>query len=184
MDWIGLENPYGQSSLAGYRPWGHREPDMSEQLRTELDVDYSCLCYTVNLCCCGMSVCKVKVWKIWLPDFQWKWKSLSRVRLFATPWTVALTKILQNTGVGSLSLLQGIFPTGIEPRSPTLQADSLPAEPQGHSIHISQTSDSTFLHFKKMAEMGVPGANQVEYLNLKGTGRFLSGWLSLILILV
>ena len=37
----------------------------------------------------------------------------------------------QDTGVGSLSLLQGIFPTqGSEPRSPTLQADSLPAEPQ------------------------------------------------------
>ena len=30
----------------------------------------------------------------------------------------------QNTGVGSLSLLQGIFP-GMEPRSPALQADSL-----------------------------------------------------------
>ena len=38
----------------------------------------------------------------------------------------------QNTGVGSLSLLQGIFLTqGIEPRSLALQADSLPAEPQG-----------------------------------------------------
>ena len=42
----------------------------------------------------------------------------------------------QNTGVGSLFLLQGIFPTqglnpGIEPRSPTLQVDSLPAKPQG-----------------------------------------------------
>ena len=38
----------------------------------------------------------------------------------------------QNTGVGSLSLLQGGFPNpGIEPRSPTLQVDSLPAEPQG-----------------------------------------------------
>ena len=36
----------------------------------------------------------------------------------------------QNTGVGSLSLLQGLYP-GIEHRSPTLQADSLPAEPQG-----------------------------------------------------
>ena len=35
----------------------------------------------------------------------------------------------QNTGVGSLSFLQGIFPTqGVEPRSPTVQADSLPAE--------------------------------------------------------
>ena len=38
----------------------------------------------------------------------------------------------QNTGVGSLSLLQGIFPNpGIKPRSPALQADSLPSEPQG-----------------------------------------------------
>ena len=46
----------------------------------------------------------------------------------------------QNPGVGSLSLPQGIFPTqgsnpGFphcrEPRSPTLQVDSLPAEPPG-----------------------------------------------------
>ena len=37
----------------------------------------------------------------------------------------------QNTGVGSLSLLQGNLPNpGIEPRSPVLWADSLPAEPQ------------------------------------------------------
>ena len=38
----------------------------------------------------------------------------------------------QNTGVDSLSLVQGNLPNpGIKPRSPTLQADSLPAEPQG-----------------------------------------------------
>ena len=39
----------------------------------------------------------------------------------------------QNTGVGSLSLLQGIFPTwgSNKPRSLPLQVDSLPAEPQG-----------------------------------------------------
>ena len=36
----------------------------------------------------------------------------------------------QNTGVGGLSLLQGNLPRGIEPRSPALQADSLPAGPQ------------------------------------------------------
>ena len=37
----------------------------------------------------------------------------------------------QNTGVGSLSLLQGIFPTqGSNPGLPALQADSWPAEPQ------------------------------------------------------
>ena len=39
----------------------------------------------------------------------------------------------QNTGVGSLFLLQGIFPTqGLNPGLPHLQADSLPAEPQAN----------------------------------------------------
>ena len=38
----------------------------------------------------------------------------------------------KNTGVGSHSLLQRIFPTQrSKPESPTLQADSLPAEPPG-----------------------------------------------------
>ena len=38
----------------------------------------------------------------------------------------------QNTGVSSLPLLQGNLPNpGIEPRSPALKANSLPAEPQG-----------------------------------------------------
>ena len=46
------------------------------------------------------------------------WKSLSHVHLFATPWTVVCQAPLspwnspgKNTGVGSFSLLQGIFPT-------------------------------------------------------------------------
>ena len=38
----------------------------------------------------------------------------------------------KNIGVGSLALLQGIFPDpGIKPGSPTLQADSLPTELSG-----------------------------------------------------
>ena len=41
----------------------------------------------------------------------------------------------QNTGVGSLFPSPGDLPNpGMEPRSPTLQADSLPAEPQGKPI--------------------------------------------------
>ena len=31
-----LENPYGQRSLAGYSPWGHKELDMTEQPSTVL----------------------------------------------------------------------------------------------------------------------------------------------------
>ena len=42
-----------------------------------------------------------------------KWKLLSGGQLFATPWTVhsPWNSPAQNTGMGSLSLLQGIFPT-------------------------------------------------------------------------
>ena len=29
-----LENPQGQRSLVGYSQWGHKESDMTEQLRT------------------------------------------------------------------------------------------------------------------------------------------------------
>ena len=45
-----------------------------------------------------------------------------------SPWNC----LDQNTRVGNLFLLQGTFPNpGIKPKSPILQADALPAEPQG-----------------------------------------------------
>ena len=62
--------------------------------------------------------------------------SLSRVRLFATPWTVARQTPL-SMGILQARILEwvamrssrGIFPTqGLELGSPALQADSLPAE--------------------------------------------------------
>ena len=86
----------------------------------------------------------------------------------------------QNTGVSSLFLLQlifltqesyqenfqGNFPTqgsGIEPRSPTLQADSLPAEPQEkpkntgvgslsllQQIFLTQESNQNRLHCRQI----------------------------------
>ena len=47
------------------------------------------------------------VWMAFLKYmYNWKWKLLSRVRLFATP----RNSPDQNTGVGILFLLQGIFP--------------------------------------------------------------------------
>ena len=56
----------------------------------------------------SLSTSKVKV----------KVKSLSRVRLFVTPWAVGCTRLLRpwdflgkSTGVGCHFLLQGIFPT-------------------------------------------------------------------------
>ena len=62
-----------------------------------------------------------------------KWKSLSHVRLFVTPWTIqSMDSPGKNTEVGSHFILWGnLLNPGITPRSPTLQVDSLPAEPPG-----------------------------------------------------
>ena len=65
-----------------------------------------------------------------------KVKSLSRVRLFATPWTIARQDPLsmgfsrQEYRSGLPFPSPGDFPNpGIEPRSPALQADALSSEP-------------------------------------------------------
>ena len=65
-------------------------------------------------------------------------KSLSRVRLFATPWTVA-HQAPQSMGFSRQEYWSGLpFPSpgdlpdpGIEPRSPALQVDALTSEPPG-----------------------------------------------------
>ena len=65
-----------------------------------------------------------------------KVKSLSHVRLFATPWTVAYQASL-SVGFSREECCSGLpFPSsgdlpdpGIEPRSPTLEADALTSEP-------------------------------------------------------
>ena len=73
-----------------------------------------------------------------------------------SPWN----SLGQNTGVGSPPHVQGIFP-GIKPRSPALQADSSPTEPQGkpkntgvHSLSLlqwifpTQESNWGLLHYR------------------------------------
>ena len=72
-------------------------------------------------------------------ELNWvKVKSLSHVRLFATPWTVAY-QAPPSVGFSRQEYWSGWpFPSpgdlpnpGIEPGSPTLQADTLPSEPPG-----------------------------------------------------
>ena len=68
-------------------------------------------------------------------------KSLSRVRLFATLWTVAYQASL-SMGFSRQEYWSGLpFPSpgdlpdpGIEPRSPTLEADALTSEPPGKQL--------------------------------------------------
>ena len=63
---------------------------------------------------------------------KWKWTSLSRVVFFANPWTIQSMEFSRPEHWN-----EQMFPSpgdlpnpGIEPRSPTLRVDSLPAEPQ------------------------------------------------------
>ena len=66
----------------------------------------------------------------------WKWKSLSRVWLFVTPWTVAYQAPPSMEFSRQEHWSELPFPspgdlpdTGIEPKSPALWADALPSEP-------------------------------------------------------
>ena len=80
-----------------------------------------------------------------------KVKSLSRVQLFGTPWTVAYQAPL-SLGFSKQEYWSWLpFPSpgdlpnpGIEPGSPILQADALPSEPPGKSMPIC---DRTGTHF-------------------------------------
>ena len=75
-----------------------------------------------------------------------KVKSLSRVRLFATPWTVARQAPL-SMGFSRQEYWSGLpFPSpgglpnpGIEPGSPALQADALSSEPPGKPSYKAET---------------------------------------------
>ena len=76
-----------------------------------------------SLACCSPWGCRVR--RDWVTELNWK--LLSRVWLFVTPWNPmephglysAWNSPGQSTGVGSLSLLQGIFPTqGLNPGLP------------------------------------------------------------------
>ena len=70
-------------------------------------------------------------------------KSLSRVRLFATPWTVA-HQVPPSMEFSRQEYWSGLpFPSpadlpdlGIEPVSPALRADALPSEPPGNRIYL------------------------------------------------
>ena len=72
-----------------------------------------------------------------------KVKSLSRVRLFATPWTVAY-QASPSMGFARQEYWSGLpfpFPgdlpnPGIEPGSPALEAGALTSEPPGKPIRV------------------------------------------------
>ena len=81
-------------------------------------------------------------------------KSLSRVQLFVTPWTVAHQAPL-SMGFSRQEYWSGLpFPSpgdlpnpGIEPRSPALQADTLTSEPPEKPSYYHAFSYKEILDF-------------------------------------
>ena len=82
-------------------------------------------------------------------------KSLSRVQLFATPWTVA-DQAPPSMGFSRQEYWSGLpFPSPgdlpdpeIEPRSPTLQAHALTSEPPGKPLEYIKDLSYIVLSFR------------------------------------
>ena len=78
----------------------------------------------------------------WIQCMKVKVKSLSRVRLFVTPWTIAY-QAPPSMGFSRQECWSGLpFPSpgdlpdpGIKPRSPALQADAFPSAPPGKPVY-------------------------------------------------
>ena len=122
---------------------------------------------------CQLAICirvldgkNLSPWKhaISIQYYDMTLKSLSRVRLFAPPWTVAY-QAPPSMEFSRQEYWSGFpFPSpgdlsnpGIEPRSPTLQADALPSELPGKNTKVgccfllqgsfpTQGSNSPLLH--------------------------------------
>ena len=88
-----------------------------------------------------------------------KVKLLSRVQLFATLWTVA-HQALSSMGFSRQEYWSGLpFPSpeglpdpGIEPGSPTLQADSLPSELPGKPLRMDKKN--AYDYFQQLQPQG------------------------------
>ena len=99
-------------------------------------------------------------------------KSLSCVRLFVTPWTVA-HQALASVGFSRQEYWSGLpFPSpedlpdpGIEPRSPTLQADALLSEPPGKSLILLEQK-SNFSGMTPLPAVGFIKTTNASTLNI------------------
>ena len=97
--------------------------------------------------------------------WTWKWKCFSRVWLFVTPWTIESVEFSRPEYWSGwlFSSPKDLPKPGIKPRSPTLQVDSLPVEPQGKPkstgagslyllqwIFLTQEPNRGLLHWKQI----------------------------------
>ena len=104
----------------------------------------------------------------------WKWKLLSRVWLFATPWTIQSMEFSRpEYWDGWPSPSPGDLPnSGIEPRSPALQVDFLPAEPQGKNTRVGSLPLLQRIFPTQQSNWGIPHHRQIHYqLRYQGSPR-------------
>ena len=96
---------------------------------------------------------------------KWKWKSLSRVWLFATPWTIQSMEFSRPEYWNGWPFPSpGDLPNpGIEPRSPTSQADSLPAEPPKKPKQWRGKKKCPFLLFENPRPLSPPQGPWTPY---------------------
>ena len=118
---------HGQRSLAVYHSWGHKESDTTEWLT--LTLPYTVTNTHIHICVCVYTHIYMYACMLSCSSHVW---------LFVTSWTVPRQASLsmgfsrQGYWSGLPCPPPGDLPNpGIKPRSPTLQADSLSAEPQG-----------------------------------------------------
>ena len=124
----------GQGSLTCCSPWGCKESDTNEQMNK--NNGWFVLLYVRN---------QYNIIKQFKKESERKCQLLSRVQLFATPWTVACQPPLsmgspsKNTGVGSHTPSPGDLPNpGIESRSNAFQANSLLSKLPGKPCNIER----------------------------------------------
>ena len=94
-----------------------------------------------------------------------KWKLLSRVRLFVTPWTTQSVEFSRPEYWRRLPCPSpGDLPNpGIKPRSHKLQADSLPAEPQGKPVESAHNTEDLSLIPRSRRSPGEGNGNPLQY---------------------
>ena len=94
-------------------------------------------------------------------------KSLSRVRLFATPWTIQFMEFSRPKYWSGFPFPSpGDLPNpGTEPRSPALPADSLPTELQGKPMDTGVGSLSLLqgILLTQESNRGLPHCRQILY---------------------
>ena len=112
-----------------------------------------------------------------------KVKSLNRVRLFATPWTIAYHAPL-SMGFSRKEYWSGspcpspedLLDPGIEPRSPPQQADTLPSEPSGNLAQAQRYEKYLAKKYRAPAE-AVTLSGQILFHSAE-CGRTWSLWFS------